>query len=206
MDVSNGALSSLALALPLADGRGATGVVMPIVGVALVAMLIGAFWLGMRRRDQELPPPRPDEQPPRRTTGPTSKSTTSTATTTSRPTDGDFGPTNSVTTGTSPFPGRRTSHATETESDATGSAPLRRGSTGALSCPARRRIPTTVPLRSPVRPPNSSARSFAHTRARIADIRKRLRQEAGPSPRAAMCPGRRSCHRGRHPALPASML
>ncbi|MFB7221187.1 DUF6479 family protein [Streptomyces sp. NPDC056227] len=65
MDVSNGALSSLALALPLADGRGATGVVMPIVGVALVAMLIGAFWLGMRRRDQELPPPRPDEQPPR---------------------------------------------------------------------------------------------------------------------------------------------
>lgn len=63
MDVSNGALSSLALLL--AAGRGATGVVMPIVGVALVGMLIGAFWLGMRRRDQELPPPRPDEQPPR---------------------------------------------------------------------------------------------------------------------------------------------
>lgn len=63
MDVSNGDLGSLAL--DLADGRGATGAVMGIVGVALVAMLIGAVWLGRRRRDQELPPPRPDEQPPR---------------------------------------------------------------------------------------------------------------------------------------------
>jgi hypothetical protein len=64
MDVSNGALNSLALTLPIAEGRGATGVVMPIVGVALVAVLIGAVWLGKRRRAQELPPPRPDEQPP----------------------------------------------------------------------------------------------------------------------------------------------
>ncbi|MER6105736.1 DUF6479 family protein [Streptomyces sp. NPDC001832] len=61
MDVSNGDLSSLALTL--AAGRGATGVVMGIVGVALVGMLTGAVWLGMRRRAQELPPPRPDEQP-----------------------------------------------------------------------------------------------------------------------------------------------
>ncbi|MFC8262774.1 DUF6479 family protein [Streptomyces sp. NPDC057291] len=63
MDVSNGALSSLAVTL--ADGRGALGVVMAIVGVALVGMLIGAVWLGRRRRAEELPPPRPDEQPPR---------------------------------------------------------------------------------------------------------------------------------------------
>ncbi|WP_392667521.1 DUF6479 family protein [Streptomyces sp. LN785] len=64
MDVSNGALNSLALGL--ADGgRGALGVVLPIVGIALVAVLIGAVWLGRRRRAQELPPPRPDEQPPR---------------------------------------------------------------------------------------------------------------------------------------------
>ncbi len=61
MDVSDGALNSLAVTL--ADGRGATGVVMAVIGVLLVAMLIGAFWLGKRRHDQELPPPRPDEQP-----------------------------------------------------------------------------------------------------------------------------------------------
>jgi hypothetical protein len=61
MDVSNGDLSSLALTL--AAGRGATGVVMGIVGVALVGMLTGAVWLGKRRRAQELPPPLPGEQP-----------------------------------------------------------------------------------------------------------------------------------------------
>ncbi|THA71488.1 hypothetical protein E6P78_06065 [Streptomyces sp. A0958] len=61
MDVSDGALNSLAVTL--ADGRGATGVVLGVIGVLLVAMLIGAFWLGKRRHDQELPPPRPDEQP-----------------------------------------------------------------------------------------------------------------------------------------------
>ncbi|MEU2027221.1 DUF6479 family protein [Streptomyces sp. NPDC016469] len=61
MDVSYGALNSLAVTL--ADGRGATGVVMGVIGVLLVIMLIGAFLLGKRRHDQELPPPRPDEQP-----------------------------------------------------------------------------------------------------------------------------------------------
>nr|WSW70976.1 DUF6479 family protein [Streptomyces sp. NBC_00995] len=61
MDVSDGALNSLAITL--ADGRGATGAVMGVVGVVLVAVLIGAFWLGKRRRDQEPPPPRPEEQP-----------------------------------------------------------------------------------------------------------------------------------------------
>lgn len=61
MDVSRGALNSLALTL--ADGRGATGAVMAVVGVILVALLIGAVWLGKRRRAQEPPPPRPEEQP-----------------------------------------------------------------------------------------------------------------------------------------------
>lgn len=61
MDVSDGALNTLALTL--ADGAGATGVVMAVVGVVLVAMLIGAVWLGKRRRAEELPPPRPEEQP-----------------------------------------------------------------------------------------------------------------------------------------------
>lgn len=61
MDVSDGALNSLAITL--ADGRGATGAVLGVVGVVLVAVLIGAFWLGKRRQDQELPPPRPEEQP-----------------------------------------------------------------------------------------------------------------------------------------------
>ena len=62
MDVSDGTLNSLALTL--ADGRGATGVVLGVIGVALVAVLIGGFLLGKRRHDQELPPPRPEEQPP----------------------------------------------------------------------------------------------------------------------------------------------
>ncbi|MEE1795672.1 DUF6479 family protein [Streptomyces sp. BE308] len=60
MDVTNGAQASLATTL--ADA-GALGVVLPIAGVAVVAVLIGAFWWGMRKRDAELPPPRPDEQP-----------------------------------------------------------------------------------------------------------------------------------------------
>ncbi|WP_299536105.1 DUF6479 family protein [uncultured Streptomyces sp.] len=61
MDVTNGA--QVLSAATLADGPGAVGVVMAVAGVAVVALLIGAFWLGMRRKDKELPPPRPDEQP-----------------------------------------------------------------------------------------------------------------------------------------------
>lgn len=63
MDVSNAALAPLALYL--ADERNATGAVMGVVGIALVAMLIGAVWLGRKRRAQEPPPPRPEDQPPR---------------------------------------------------------------------------------------------------------------------------------------------
>ncbi|AEN08230.1 MULTISPECIES: DUF6479 family protein [unclassified Streptomyces] len=63
MDVTNGAKDSLAATL--ADGRGAVGVVVGVVGIAVVLVLIGAFWWGMRRRDKESRPPRPDEQPQR---------------------------------------------------------------------------------------------------------------------------------------------
>ncbi|MEU8679144.1 DUF6479 family protein [Streptomyces sp. NPDC048560] len=51
------------LAATLADDGGPYGIALPIVGVALVAMIIGAFWLGKRRRDEEPPPPTPEEQP-----------------------------------------------------------------------------------------------------------------------------------------------
>ncbi|MFD3652027.1 DUF6479 family protein [Streptomyces sp. 24-1644] len=61
MDVSNEAQSLLAATL--AEDGGPFGIVLPIIGVALVCMLIGAFWLGKRRRDQESPPPSPEEQP-----------------------------------------------------------------------------------------------------------------------------------------------
>ena len=62
MNVSNGATQ--ALAAPLADGTGALAAVLfPIAAVAVVGLLIGGFLLGKRKRDAELPPPRPDEQP-----------------------------------------------------------------------------------------------------------------------------------------------
>ncbi|MCX5414733.1 DUF6479 family protein [Streptomyces sp. NBC_00059] len=63
MDVTNGASNSLAATL--ADGPGAVGVTIGVVGLAVVVLLIGGFWWGMRRRDKELPPPRPEEQPHR---------------------------------------------------------------------------------------------------------------------------------------------
>ncbi|MFJ4963233.1 hypothetical protein EES43_01145 [Streptomyces sp. ADI96-02] len=61
MDVTNGARDLLAATL--ADGAGALGVVLPIAAVALIALLIGGFWWGMRKRDAESPPPLPHEQP-----------------------------------------------------------------------------------------------------------------------------------------------
>lgn len=111
MDVSSGALNSLAVTL--ADGPGALGVVMAIVGVALVGMLIGAVWLGRRRRAQELPPPRPDEQPPRPDHR-THVEERNVHGDDSFPADGrGLSPTNSVTTGTSPSGATRTRRATE---------------------------------------------------------------------------------------------
>lgn len=64
MDVTNGAWESLATTGG-ADGPGAVGVIIGIVGLAVVLLLIGGFWFGMRRRDKESRPPRPEEQPPR---------------------------------------------------------------------------------------------------------------------------------------------
>ncbi|MFI1224877.1 MULTISPECIES: DUF6479 family protein [unclassified Streptomyces] len=61
MDVLNGVKDSVAV--PLADGAGPLGVVMPIAALAVVALLIGGFILGKRKRDAELPPPQPHEQP-----------------------------------------------------------------------------------------------------------------------------------------------
>ncbi|MEU0157359.1 DUF6479 family protein [Streptomyces sp. NPDC006261] len=62
MDVSNGATQSLAALL--ADGTGAlAAVIFPLAALAVVGLLIGGFLLGKRKRDAELPPPRPDEQP-----------------------------------------------------------------------------------------------------------------------------------------------
>lgn len=58
MDVSNGAQATTTLAV-----SGAVGAGLIIVAIALVVLIIGAFWFGMRRRDKELPPPTPAEQP-----------------------------------------------------------------------------------------------------------------------------------------------
>ncbi|MEU6255773.1 DUF6479 family protein [Streptomyces sp. NPDC047043] len=49
--------------MDIAAGRGALGIGMAVAGVVVVALLIGAFWLGARIRRREPGPPRPEEQP-----------------------------------------------------------------------------------------------------------------------------------------------
>lgn len=49
--------------MEIAAGRGALGVGLFVAGIVIVALLIGAFWLGARIRRREPPPPTPDEQP-----------------------------------------------------------------------------------------------------------------------------------------------
>jgi hypothetical protein len=49
--------------MDIAAGRGALGIGLIVAGVVVVAVLIGAFWLGVRVKRRELPPPTPDEQP-----------------------------------------------------------------------------------------------------------------------------------------------
>ena len=49
--------------MQLAASSGLLSVAMFVVGVALVAMLAGSFWLGARIKQRELPRPRLDEQP-----------------------------------------------------------------------------------------------------------------------------------------------
>lgn len=46
-----------------AAGTGAGGAVIVVVGVVIAALLIGAFWLGVRVMRRESRPPRPEEQP-----------------------------------------------------------------------------------------------------------------------------------------------
>ncbi|MFF7446269.1 MULTISPECIES: DUF6479 family protein [unclassified Streptomyces] len=42
---------------------GATGLGMLVAGLAVVLVLLGAFWLGSRLRRRESPPPTPEQQP-----------------------------------------------------------------------------------------------------------------------------------------------
>ncbi|MFE0678732.1 DUF6479 family protein [Streptomyces sp. NPDC058867] len=44
---------------------GATGVIPLLVGIVVVALLIGMVQLGIRKRRRRPPPPRPEEQPHR---------------------------------------------------------------------------------------------------------------------------------------------
>jgi hypothetical protein len=49
--------------MDIAAGRGALATGPIVAGVVVVAVLIGAFWLGVRVKRRELPPPSPAEQP-----------------------------------------------------------------------------------------------------------------------------------------------
>ncbi|MFI1167567.1 DUF6479 family protein [Streptomyces sp. NPDC020801] len=50
--------------LDIAAAQGAAIGIWPfVVGLVLVALLIGAFWMGARIRRREPAPPRPEEQP-----------------------------------------------------------------------------------------------------------------------------------------------
>ncbi|MFI6369488.1 DUF6479 family protein [Streptomyces sp. NPDC050546] len=49
--------------MEMAAGRGALGIGLIVAGVVVVALLLGAFALGVRIKRRELPTPRPEEQP-----------------------------------------------------------------------------------------------------------------------------------------------
>ncbi|MEV0634730.1 DUF6479 family protein [Streptomyces sp. NPDC050619] len=49
--------------MDIAAGRGGLGVGLAVAGVVVVAVLMGAFWLGVRVKRREPPPPVPEEQP-----------------------------------------------------------------------------------------------------------------------------------------------
>ncbi|MFJ6084677.1 DUF6479 family protein [Streptomyces sp. NPDC092369] len=48
--------------MDIAAGK-ALGIGLVAVGVVIVAVLLGAFWMGSRARRRQPPPPRPEEQP-----------------------------------------------------------------------------------------------------------------------------------------------
>ncbi|MGW8356029.1 DUF6479 family protein [Streptomyces wedmorensis] len=58
-------MNTLSAAEILAAGVWQSGLAQVLGGLVIVAVLIGAFWLGMRIRDRESEPPAPDEQPHR---------------------------------------------------------------------------------------------------------------------------------------------
>lgn len=62
MNVSS-AMESTTVTGLAADNDYVIGIVPFVVGLVVVAMLIGAVWWGLVRRRREPPPPRPDEQP-----------------------------------------------------------------------------------------------------------------------------------------------
>ncbi|MFF8193225.1 DUF6479 family protein [Streptomyces bobili] len=49
--------------MQVAASSGLLSVAMFVVGVVLMALLAGSFWMGARIKQRELPRPRPDEQP-----------------------------------------------------------------------------------------------------------------------------------------------
>lgn len=55
-------MSNASLDIAAADGA-AIGIWPFVAGLVLVALLIGAFWMGARIRRREPAPPRPEEQP-----------------------------------------------------------------------------------------------------------------------------------------------
>ncbi|MET9702690.1 DUF6479 family protein [Streptomyces griseus] len=64
MDVQNAVnAAEVSAGVPHAASSGALGAVLPIVALAVVALLIGGFILSKRKHDAEPPPPRPEEQP-----------------------------------------------------------------------------------------------------------------------------------------------
>ena len=49
--------------MDVAAGRGALGIGLLAAGVVIVALLIGAFWMGAKVRRREPTPPSPEQQP-----------------------------------------------------------------------------------------------------------------------------------------------
>ncbi|MEV8590303.1 DUF6479 family protein [Streptomyces sp. NPDC051180] len=62
-------MNTLSAAEVLAAGVWQSGLGQLLGGLVIVAVLIGAVWLGFRVRDRESSPPKPDEQPHRPDTG-----------------------------------------------------------------------------------------------------------------------------------------
>ncbi|MFE0640185.1 DUF6479 family protein [Streptomyces sp. NPDC058877] len=62
-------MNTLSAADTLAAGVWQSGLAQVLGGLIIVAVLIGAVWLGFRVRDRESAPPKPEEQPHRPDSG-----------------------------------------------------------------------------------------------------------------------------------------